>query len=185
MIALARDSEFFHYLRDSSATVEVVEGDGRLSLEAERQAREPGWDLLVLDAFSSDAIPAHLLTREAFAINTNRLASDGVIAIHVSNRHLALAALAFRLARSQGLSAAKLRTQFAPRHSSVPSRWVLISQRPQRLEALLLGARATSRSLGLPAQHLAVTHSAGFAVADIPLWTDDYSDLFGILQPSR
>jgi spermidine synthase len=185
VISLARDSQFFSFLGDSKAEIEVVEGDGRLSLEAEAQRGEPGWDLLVLDAFSSDAIPVHLLTREAFALYAKRLAPDGLMAFHVSNRHLALAPLAFRLARSTGLAAAEVRTESAPKLSSVRSRWVLVAHSPQRLAQALRAVDASRLALGLAPSHLDVTLPEPRLVARVPVWTDDYSDLMGILRQPR
>src|SRR5439155_26295966 len=93
----------FTFLRDSQAAVEIVIGDARLSLD-----REPDrhFDTLILDAFSGDSIPVHLLTAEAFDLYFRHLKSDGVLAVHVSNRYLDLslivagvAALHRRLAR--------------------------------------------------------------------------------------
>jgi len=79
--------EYFHYLGDCQGRVDVVPGDARLTLDRESPQN---FDVLVLDAFSGDAIPTHLLTLEAFAIYLRNLAPDGVIAVHVSSRHFAL-----------------------------------------------------------------------------------------------
>src|SRR5204862_2166354 len=89
MIDVARRD--FTFLSDSKATIEVVPGDARLSLE--RETAEPPYDILVGDAFSSDAIPAHLLTREAFQIYAPRMNPRGVLARNVSTRHLDLGPL--------------------------------------------------------------------------------------------
>jgi spermidine synthase len=77
----------FSYLEDSKAKIDVVEGDARLTLAAEPDQQ---FDLLVVDAFSSDAIPTHLLTREAFQLYWRHLKPDGVLAMHVSNHYLNL-----------------------------------------------------------------------------------------------
>ncbi|HXY39667.1 MAG TPA: fused MFS/spermidine synthase, partial [Vicinamibacteria bacterium] len=92
---LAREARWFSYLADCGDHCSVVTGDGRLSL-----GREPerAYDLLVLDAFSSDAIPVHLLTREAFTLYRSRLAEGGALLVHLSNRHLDLAPVLGRLA---------------------------------------------------------------------------------------
>lgn len=79
---------WFTYLADSPAKMEVVLGDGRLAIEREA-AR--GYDLLAMDAFSSDAVPAHLITSEAFTAYERHLKPDGILAVHVSNRFLDLA----------------------------------------------------------------------------------------------
>jgi SAM-dependent methyltransferase len=98
---VARDPELFTYVADSRADVKVVLGDGRLRLSEEPSGR---FDLLVIDAFSSDAIPVHLLTREALATFLDKLAPHGVIAYHISNRHLDLAPVVARLAVESGLA---------------------------------------------------------------------------------
>jgi len=185
VISLARSSEFFSFLGDSKAEIDVVEADGRLALEDEQRRGEPGWDVLVVDAFSSDAIPVHLLTREAFALYARRLAPGGVIAIHVSNRHLALTELSFRLARASGLAAAELRTASAPRLTTVRSRWVVIAREPERLESLLNSVASASRSLRLPSDHVSLALPGRFSSDGLPVWTDDYSDLFSILRPPQ
>lgn len=99
---IARDTSYFTYLADSPAPVRVVLGDARISLQREE---DRVYDLIVLDAFSSDAIPTHLLTREAMAIYLARLAPGGRIAIHISNRYLDLEPVVGALARDHGLVA--------------------------------------------------------------------------------
>ena len=91
----------FTYLADCRGTCEVVLGDARLSLEAEEPPQP--FDLLVLDAFSGDAIPTHLLTREAFDVYRRHLAPDGAIAVHISNNYLNLAPVVRRLAEHCGM----------------------------------------------------------------------------------
>jgi spermidine synthase len=182
VIDLAQDPSYFHYLADSKAAVEVVEADGRLALEAEQRRGERPWDVLIVDAFSSDSVPVHLLTREAFALYTQRLAPGGVLAIHVSNRHLALTDLAFRLARSSGLVAAELRTASAPRLTTVPARWVLLARERAHLERQLNSVASATRSLRLPRNHVSLGVPQTIPSKRIPLWTDDYSDLLSILR---
>ena len=182
VIDLARSSPYFTYLEDSRANVEVVEADGRLALEAETRRDEAPWDVLVVDAFSSDAVPVHLLTREAFAVYAGRLAPGGIIALHVSNRHLALTDLAFQLARSSGLAAAELRTRSAPQLTTVPSRWVLLARDPQHLERTLGSVASATRALRLPRSHVSLGLPERFPTSPAPVWTDDYSDLLSILR---
>lgn len=182
VIALARSSEYFTFLGDSHAQIEVVEADGRLALEDEARRREPGWDVLVVDAFSSDAVPVHLLTREAFALYARRLAPGGVIAIHVSNRHLALTDLSFQLAKQSGLAAAELRTASAPKLTTVPSRWVLLANEARHLERVLGSVASATRSLRLPRSHVSLGLPEQFPSNRVPVWTDDYSDLLSILR---
>jgi hypothetical protein len=100
--AIARDARFFTFLRDSRADARVVLGDARLKL---REVASGRFDLLVLDAYSSDAIPVHLMTREAVALYIQKLAPDGVLAFHISNRHLDLEPMLGNLLREAGLVA--------------------------------------------------------------------------------
>jgi spermidine synthase len=90
----------FTYMKDAPAKVEVVLGDARLSLEREPPQQ---FDLLILDAFSGDAIPTHLLTKEAFAIYRTHVKETGLFAIHISNRHLDLQGVVAGLAQEFGL----------------------------------------------------------------------------------
>jgi hypothetical protein len=96
---IASDQHFFTFLRDSQAKVRVVLGDGRLLFEREADANT---NLIVLDAFSSDAIPVHLLTREAVDLYRSRLTANGVILVHISNRHFNLAPELASIARDIG-----------------------------------------------------------------------------------
>ncbi len=100
---LARDPHYFTFLRDCPPEGHTVLGDARLSLVKEPDGT---FDMLVVDVFSSDAIPTHLLTREAFALYMKKLAPGGVIAVHISNRHLDLAPVVSAVARSVGLDGA-------------------------------------------------------------------------------
>jgi hypothetical protein len=99
VVELARRD--FTFLRDARAHVEVVLGDGRLALTRELPN---AFDVLILDAFSSDAVPMHLLTREAFRVYVGHLANDGILLVNVSNRHLAVDRAVAGSARAQGLT---------------------------------------------------------------------------------
>ena len=123
--AIAR--RWFTHLRLSPATIRVMTGDGRLSLE---RAGGASYDALILDAFSSGAVPIHLLTKDAFAVYLSRLAPDGVILLHVSNRYLDLRPVLAATARDLGLSAAAKRQLSAGpvEEGQVPSVWVAIGR---------------------------------------------------------
>ncbi|CAN5565196.1 MAG: fused MFS/spermidine synthase [Actinomycetota bacterium] len=101
VVEIAEDTELFTYLANSRANVEVETGDGRLEIQ---NAPDGGYDLIILDAFSSDAIPMHLMTREAAASYMEKLSEDGVIAFHITNRHLGLEPIIAGLAGELGLS---------------------------------------------------------------------------------
>jgi SAM-dependent methyltransferase len=99
---IARDTRYFTFVRDSRARIDVVIGDARLRL---REAPEEAYGLIVLDAFSSDAIPVHLLTLEALELYVSRLRPGGLVAMHISNRYLDLRPVVGNLADRLGLEA--------------------------------------------------------------------------------
>ena len=98
MERIARDPRNFTYLQNGRGRLNVVLGDGRLTLQ---RATPGSYDLIVLDAFSSDAIPVHLLTREAVELYMSRLRTDGVVAVHISNRYLKLEPVLAALAQQR------------------------------------------------------------------------------------
>ena len=162
---LAEDSGYFTYLTDArkrGATVEMAMGDGRLSLE-----REPSqqFDLLVLDAFSGDSIPAHLLTREAFEIYRRHMAPGGVIATHITNSYLYLAPVVRGLAKNAGLGSIRIYTARDRTRDLLRNDWMLLTTDEQLLAAL-------------PSQPPPDEHDN----FEIPLWTDHYNNLFEILK---
>ena len=99
---LAKDSDRFTYLSECAPDADIVLGDGRLTLAEEP---EGAFDILLIDAFSSDSVPAHLMTREAVALYLSRLKEDGVLLLHVSNRYMALETVAGRVAGELGVPA--------------------------------------------------------------------------------
>jgi spermidine synthase len=99
---IARNPRYFTYLQNSRGRVNIVLGDARVSLQ---HAADQAYDLIVLDAFSSDAIPMHLLTREAIHLYFSRLRSEGVVAVHISDRYLKLEPVLAALAERDGLFA--------------------------------------------------------------------------------
>jgi SAM-dependent methyltransferase len=163
MIDVARRD--FTFLSDSKATIEVVPGDARLSLE--REAGEPPYDILVGDAFSSDAIPAHLLTREAFQLYAKRLKPGGVLAMNVSTRHLDLGPLIKGLAETIGMSAVEIDTPTDEEGAALNARWILMTSDRALLERPRIRDAARDPSGGAPAPRL---------------WTDDYSNLLQVLK---
>ncbi len=135
MVEIARDDRLFTFLSHARAPYDVVLGDARRSLSA-TTAR---YALIVLDAYSSDAVPLHLLTREAVAVYLSRLEERGLIALHVSNRHLDLAPVVAAIADALGLvcldqNAAVSPSASARGHSS--SHWSLLARRREDLGVL-------------------------------------------------
>ena len=136
VVRVAEDPAYFTYLRDAPAHPAVVVGDGRLELE---RVADRAHDLLVLDAFSSDAIPVHLLTVEALRDAMRTVAPDGLLAIHVSNRYYDLAPAVAAAARDLGLAA--LRRVYAPTPAGAEmgatgSIWMVLAREPGLLAPL-------------------------------------------------
>ena len=156
----------FTYLADSKAKIELALGDARLTLERE----EPrNFDVLAVDAFSSDAIPVHLITREALAVYLRHVKPDGIVAFHVSNRFLDLVPVVARLAKENGAHARLVRDDPDEEADSRRSRtdWVLVSLDPARLKRPEIQERTVVEAEDRP---------------DWRTWTDDYSNLIQILK---
>src|SRR5262249_44668472 len=136
VIHLTRDLGFFTFLARTKARIDIILGDGRISVARERDRHAPLFDYLIVDAYSSDAVPLHLLTREAVALYADTLAPEGFLAIHTSNRFFDLNPVLFRIADELGLHAVNLGNAAAPRHLSSPSNWVFLSRSEPRLREL-------------------------------------------------
>jgi tetratricopeptide (TPR) repeat protein len=158
-------TSWFTYLTNCPGKVEVTLGDARLSLE-----REPpqDFDLLVLDAFNSDAIPVHLLTREAFAIYERHLKTNGIMAVHVSNLSVNLEPVVVNLARHFNYEVATIDYN-APRDKPwiLRSVWMLLSRSQEIINSPAL------RRAARPPQTNSIS---------VPLWTDDFASLFQVLR---
>jgi spermidine synthase len=164
--AMAQNPQLFSYLKDCAPTVGVKLGDARLSL-----ANEPDstFDLIVLDAFSSDAIPVHLMTREALALYLRKIKPGGAIAYHISNRYLELRPVLFSLAIDAQLPGVtgELDVDKEQRFKMYyGSRWGVMAPRVQTLSALV-------RQKGWNV-------FPTFSTASV--WTDDYSDVLGVMK---
>ncbi|WKZ38443.1 MAG: fused MFS/spermidine synthase [Anaerolineales bacterium] len=158
----------FTFLQDSRADITVVTGDARISLEQELAAGDgQNFDVLILDTFSSDSIPVHLVTKEALALYLEHLAADGVIAAHISNRHLDLHPVFWQLAREYQLAIVQVNRPAAAAGSTFPSEWILLSRSPAFFE--------------LPGIKSGAVAFDGYSTF-VNLWTDDYSNLFQILK---
>ncbi len=152
----------FAYLSDSDATIELVLGDARLSLE-----REPpqGFDVLAIDAFSSDSIPVHLITKEALGVYLRHMKGDGIVAFHVSNRFLNLVPVVARLAAEHQAHAVLVDEESSD--DKTTSTWLLVSRDAQALER----PEITAAGAAAPETR-----------DDWRPWTDDYSNLVQILK---
>ena len=161
--------KYFYYLADSHAGVDVVIGDARLSIE--RELRDgtgvQAYDVLVIDAFSGDAIPVHLLTREAFARYKEALAPDGVLAVHVSNQYLDLRPVVRGLGQELGERVLEIESHDDLELGLDRSTWMLISANAAFLDA---------------AAPFAQPEPAG---APAVVWTDAFSSLLAVMKPSE
>ena len=161
---MARDPRLFTYLRDCPGKLDVVLGDARLSLEKTRGRR---FGLILADAFSSDAVPVHLLTREALALYRSRLVEHGILAFNVSNRYLSLEPVLGDLARDAGLACIAQKDRHSDNDNAPgtdSSDWVVMARRERDLR---FGSATT-----WPA-----CRRAGKDV-----WSDDFSNLVGALD---
>jgi SAM-dependent methyltransferase len=143
-------SKYFHFLAGSAAQTSVTEGDGRLALATEQPN---SFDVIVLDAFSDDSIPVHLMTKEAFALYFRLLKPDGVLAIHLTNRYLDLQPVVQALAANLEKQTESVHNAAEPDKQILAADWVLVH-----------GQRT------------------GSPPNSIRLWTDDYSNLFQLLK---
>jgi SAM-dependent methyltransferase len=157
----------FTFLQNCMAPHPVILGDARLSLENELKSGSEQFDVLALDAFSGDAIPVHLLTREAFSLYWKHLKPDGVLAVHVSNRYLQLGPVVALGAEEDHKTARMLNFETDDRNDKEESDsdWVLVSSRPGFFEQ----------------PDLKPAHKID-PIPNLRMWTDDYSNLYRILR---
>jgi spermidine synthase len=154
--------KYFSYLRDCRGKCDVVLGDGRLSLEREQPQQ---FDLLVLDAFSGDAVPTHLLTQEAFEIYRRHLRPGATIAVNISNRYLDLSPVVAGLANRFGYTTSRTLSAADSSKGQFPADWIVLTP------ATAHDVRQVKTAAG----------SEGAGEREI-LWTDDHSNLFEILK---
>lgn len=161
---IARDPRYFTYLSDSPAQIKVILGDGRLSLKS---APDASFDMIIFDAFSSDAIPVHLITREAISLYLAKLKPDGILIFHISNRFFNLEPMLANLARNVGLVGLYTRQINYDRNKMIVGGQFVVMARNQED----LGGLAQARGwIPLKGQKVAQA------------WTDDYSDIIRYLK---
>jgi len=169
---IAFDPAYFTYVSDARARAALVRlelGDARIRLDAVKHER-PGerYDLIVVDAFSSDAIPVHLLTREAIRLYLDVLAPDGLLVVHISNRYLDLAPVVANLAADAGLDGRLLVDDASDRpEGGARSTWVVLARRAVALE-------------GLTSEHFTTIPIA--PEPRVGVWTDDFHNLLSVFR---
>ena len=186
---VADTNKYFTYVTDArerGADVEIVLGDARLKLEEHTDRK---YKLLLLDAFSSDAIPIHLLTKEAVELYLDRLTDDGILAVHISNKFVNLEPVVGRIAEKLGLTGLLMNDSWIDEtHNHPPgktqSSWAVLAKNPARLEAFKR-----------PEFGIVYTHKLSAELISEPrlwtplkphesvkLWTDDYSDVLSVMM---
>jgi spermidine synthase len=164
---IAKESRYFTFLKDCPAKISVVIGDARLSLA---KARHHSYDLIVLDAFSSDAIPIHLLTQEALKLYLDKLSESGVLVFHISNKYLDLKPVLGNLAYHLNLVCLAQDdmelTEVEKKAKKAPSTWIVLARQPSDLIQLA----DDHRWRPLPSSPKS------------RLWTDDFSNIVSVFK---
>lgn len=163
VVQVAQNPRYFTFLRDTAANVNVVIGDARLQME---RAAPEKYGAIVLDAFTSDAIPSHLLTKEAFDLYAKKLKPTGVLLVHISNRHLRLAPVVANTSNLVGFKSFLCRTKNAD--------WMLLVRNKEQEDrfATLTGESEHKISKFVPSP----------LEPQLRPWTDDYTDILSILS---
>ena len=156
-------NKYFTYLTDSKADIEIVVWDGRLKLEEEyNKWKKRNFDVIVLDAFTSDSIPVHLLTSQALQSYLNQLKTDWIIAFHISNRHLDLTPIIAAIARQKKLSVVQLGNRWWIDFADSSSNWMLVTNNNKFLTYLTKEKKLTLYDTKVSSYHI---------------WTDNYNSL--------
>ncbi len=155
----------FEFLKNSQARIRTFVGDGRMVLE---RMSQPDYDLIILDAFSSDAIPTHLLTREAMQVYQTQLSAQGMLAIHISNKHLDLAPLVHKLANLNKLTSRLIVSAGTEQDKTLPALWVLVAapEHPAWNDWRLKYASSPTQQ----------------QLDSAPLWTDQHHNLLSVFR---
>jgi hypothetical protein len=153
----------FSYLRESGAQINIVDGDARASLVREERQN---FDVLVVDAFSGDAIPLHLLTRQAMDLYKSHLAPGGIIAFHISNQHVDLEPEIELLAKAAGMDARRVSSTANEERGEFNATWMLVAN-----NASFFAKPEVASQIRTPAEN-----------ARVHLWTDDYSSLLPLIR---
>ena len=165
VISVAQSPQYFTYLQKcAAATTEIVLGDARLQLQ---NAPDQYYGLIVVDAFNSDAVPVHLMTQEAIALYTSKLATGGMLAFNISNRSLKLEAVLANLAKRTGSTCLMLADgEQNPQTGKDPSEWLVMAQQSPAFDAIAQNPRWRL-----------VTGGDGSGA-----WTDDYSNILSVIR---
>ncbi len=164
VVDIASDPRLFSYLRDSAADVDVVLGDGRLRLA---DAPDRSYDMILLDAFSSDAVPVHLMTSEAVELYRSKLAPGGLLVFHISNRHVRLEPVLAGIAARQGLAGAVREDGGDPNLRRYATTWFALAESEETL---------------VPLTAYRGWRPVAVAPREQVVWTDQFSDIVRVLM---
>jgi hypothetical protein len=171
VVRIATNPQFFTFIRDCAPQAEIVIGDARLKLATAADAK---YRLIVLDAFSGDAIPMHLMTREALALYLSKLAPEGILAFHITNQYLNLAPLLGNLAKDAHLVCRhEDDAMVSPEQAAegkFASHWVVMARNKTDLARLVTSTDSAASWLPLE------------GTASASVWTDDYSNLLRVIR---
>ncbi|MCT7950345.1 fused MFS/spermidine synthase [Ancylothrix sp. C2] len=164
---IASDPRYFTFLKNAKSPYQIILGDARLKIA---EVGKNSYDLIVMDAFSSDSIPVHLITKEALELYSTKLAKNGIIAVNISNRYLNVEPVLAALAENLNFAALRqLQKEMSPAEKEMgksASHWVIFAQNREDFGKLT----ADSRWQTLP------------KTKNAPLWTDEYSNIFSLLR---
>jgi hypothetical protein len=169
VLAFASNCEYFDYLDKARGDVKVILGDARIQLQKKLKDGSAAYDVIIIDAFSSDSVPSHLITREAVELYFKMLRDDGILAIHITNKYLDFRPLIVALARESGLVAAMREDKCAGDHTDnqgkLSSTWVVLSRSDETLELFQESGDWGPIECG----------------KQMRVWTDDFSNLLDVL----
>jgi SAM-dependent methyltransferase len=170
VIQIATDRKYFTFIKDSKAKIDIVQGDARLEMA---KAPPASFDIIFLDAFSSDSIPVHLLTTDAIKMYLTKLKPGGFLAFHTSNRYLDLPPVLARAAKSVGLKSIYLSMDIVSdeeeKQGWTISRWLLMGHKYDDFGSL--GHQLMWQHMDTP--------------PDGPVWTDDFSNVLSAFAPNE
>ena len=179
VVRLSGRGGLFTFLTETPAKWDIVLGDARLSLEEELKHGSDQFDLVLLDAFSSDAVPAHLLTRQAFAMYLQHLRRpNGILAVDISNAVLDLRPVVWNVAKAFGLDAVLVRQRGDDRRTYY-SEWMILSTDRNYIRDLAMPDDTFKDDKGRDVPAWSYEDDSG---RQVPLWTDDYYNLFKLLK---
>ena len=186
VVNLVEGDKYFSYVSDAKkrgATVEIVMGDARVKLEEQTDRK---YGLLLVDAFSSDSIPVHLLTKQALDLYKDRLLPGGILGLHISNRYIDLEPVCGRLAKECGLACRVFSDDDEAAPGKTRSSWVALARTEADLGDELTGDESDTRFAAVAGGYGWYKFNHPWRPVqradEVPVWTDDYSDVLRVMK---